>query len=862
VPAAETFASTGALCALTRAQVWAVRQVDWDICEFLLYRPPPVNDVAASTRTHCPIAISVGITLVSLSLMHTQVVLTRVFSVVVWYHFAFFAISVALLGLSASALCVHVLQQRLQNLRAPRVLALTGVVFAASILGLAFFILRVTPDWFGIGVGDAFTAFTPKLLIMFIANMAPFFIGGFAISFAISHWPDAIHRNYACDLIGAALACALVVPVLDHFGGPRALVVSAALAALAAIAFGSAESESNPLKASLRWVLLGGAIVASGVAGAYSGAFEIRAAKGHDLLRSAPEYNRWNSFSLISVFPSWNFHGWGLSPNYRETIPPEKSLVIDMNAFTPLLAFDGNFASVQHTRFDLSALAFRLRPVGHACVVGAGGGKDVLAALASGARRVTAVEVNPLIAGDVMRNRYRAFTGGLYERPDVELHVEDGRSFLRGSRQQFDVILISMVDTSAATAAGAYALAENSLYTVDAFRDFLERLGPNGILTVSSVSLPGLAVGARLASLARSALRGLGRDPARSVAIVETQWLAAPGATMHNVMIKPSGWTDAEQAQLARVVSELGFKLGYLPDGALAPEPGSERAWIARTLREPSDAAVAQAQKSWALDVSPVSDDRPYFFYQNRLRDSWRALWSRGDSHLFGNGLVVLLKVLLASVLMVAVCIVAPLAWLARQRRKEGRAPSRVSWDLWYVACLGLGYMFVEIGSIQRLMLYLGTPTYALTAVLLVLLLSGGVGSRTAAKRAPQTIQRLFFALVAYAVVWMIAWPHVAEASVGMPIGARASVAAASMLPLGFLMGIPLPSGLTVVQARDRERIAWLWGVNGATSVLGSVLATLGSMHAGVTWVLTAGVLLYIAAGSLWRKVSAAPSAS
>jgi spermidine synthase len=789
--------------------------------------------------------------------MHTQIVLTRLFSVLVWYHFAFFAISVALLGLSASALTVHGLQRQLRSWDAARVLAATGVLFATSIVLLAFVLLHVTPDWFGAGAASAFTVFTPKLLGLFCLTTAPFFVGGFAISFAISRWPHAIHRNYANDLAGAAIACAIVIPVLDHFGGPQALIVSASMAALAAVVFASAGELARRMRTVGSVLLASSLLIGSAAFAASTGALQIRVAKGLDLTRVAPEYNRWNSFSLVSVFPSWSFRGWGLSPKYTDPIPPEKSVVIDMNAFTPMLAFHGDFSAVRHTRFDLSALAYRLRPVREACVVGAGGGKDVLAALASGARRVTAVEVNPLIAEDVMLAHYREFNGGLYARPDVELHIADGRSFLRGSKSLFDVILISMVDTSAATAAGAYALAENSLYSVDAFKDFLARLNPDGVLTVSSVSLPGLAVGARFAAVAREALHAMGRDPARCVAVVDTPWLAIPNATMHNVLIKPSGFNDAEQAKLAEASETLGFQLDYLPNRPDLPKPTPEHEWIARTLREPNDARLARERAGWALDVTPVDDDRPYFFYQNRLRDSWQALWGRGNSHLFGNGLAVLLKILLASFLMVAVCIGGPLVFIARRDARERRAISTTNSDLWYVGCLGLGYMFIELGCIQRLNLYLGTPTYALTAVLLVLLLSGGAGSRSAGKRDRSTIFGFLAMLVGYAVVWVVAWPHIATATVGLPIGGRAVIAGGSMIPLGFLMGIPLPSGLTVVQARDRERVAWLWGVNGATSVFGSVLATLASMHAGIAWVLVTGILLYAAAALLWRRLIA-----
>jgi hypothetical protein len=530
-----------------------------------------------------------------------------------------------------------------------------------------------------------------------------------------------------------------------------------------------------------------------------------------------------------------------------------------MNAFTPLLAFDGDLAKVDFTRFDLSALAFVLHPaLERTCIVGAGGGKDVLASLAAGARHVTAVEVNPLIANGVMLGQYKAFTGGLYERSDVELHVEDGRSFLRRSPGLYDVILISMVDTSAATAAGAYALAENTLYTVDAFSDFLSHLAPGGILTVSSVSLEGLAVGARLASVARAALTERGIDASRSVAVVQTPWLTAEHATMNNVLIKPSGFSAEERGAVAKAASDLGFGIGYLPGQSEPPAGPPEQHWIGRILAEHDEAVLSRERDEWPLDVSPVDDDRPYFFYQNRFRDGFRALLSPGDHHLFGNGLVVLLKVLVAAVLMVATCIFAPLLWMGRRTKAKGTG-RLFGFDLVFVACLGLGYMFLEIGLIQRFLPYLGTPTHTLTAVLLVLLLSGGIGARAFGGATSRTKQRLFVGLVAYAVGVTLGFPFVARATVGLPLGARAVIVAVFLAPLGAMMGVPLPSGLSSVRARDESRVPWLWGVNGAASVLGSVVATLGSMHAGIPALLGSGIVLYGCVALLWPKLAPEP---
>jgi hypothetical protein len=494
-----------------------------------------------------------------------------------------------------------------------------------------------------------------------------------------------------------------------------------------------------------------------------------------------------------------------------------------------------------------------LRPdAANSCIIGAGGGKDVMAALLSGSRHVTAVEVNPLIANDVMRNHYQAFTGGLYTRDDVSVHVEDGRSYLRRTDERFDVVLISMVDTSAATAAGAYALTENSVYTTSAFRDFFARLTPSGILTVSWVGLEGLAGGARLAAVARDALHSVGGDSARSVAVVQTSWPSVANATMYNLLIKPAGFSDAELTQLDAVLATMGFDATYTPHGSRAALT-QEGQWINRILTAESDAALAQEMDGWPLDVSAVDDDRPFVFYQNRLRDVPRMLFSQQEGHLYGNGLTILIKVLLAALVMTALCIGIPLAIETTSGRMRWRG---VAAEVGYVCALGCGYMFVELGTIQRMMPYLGSPTYALTAVLLVLLLTGAFGSAFAS-RSDVSLHKLFYALIAYFLVLYFAWGGIASATSALTLQWRALIVAVVLAPMGFGMGAPFPSVLAAVRLRSADRIPWLWGINGATSVLASVLSTIAAMHFGIRALIAAGIVAYVLAAVLWSRVCA-----
>jgi hypothetical protein len=451
-----------------------------------------------------------------------------------------------------------------------------------------------------------------------------------------------------------------------------------------------------------------------------------------------------------------------------------------------------------------------------------------------------------------MRERYRDFTGGLYLRDDVSVHVEDGRSFLRATDERYGVILISMVDTSAATAAGAFALAENALYTSDAFDDFLSRLEPGGMLTVASVSFEGLAVGARLASLAREALRRRGHDPATSVVVLETQWLAVPGATMFNFVLKPSRFTAAELAKVSSEAQALRFGISYLPGAEPQAAAGTERALIHTILREPDARVLDRMLARLPLDVSAVGDDRPFFFYQNRLRDAFSALLSKGSPHLFGNGLVILVKVLVAAAIMLMLLIGLP---LLLTHRMAARSRAGLGFDVAYVTCVGLGFMCLEIGLIQRLMTFLGQPTYTLTAVLFVLLVGGGLGSRYSDRLQARGVGFVLLGIVGYALVFLLTWEALASAALGLPAIGRALLVAFLLLPLGALLGVPLPSALARMQKRNPERIPWMWGINSAASVLGSVLATIVSMSFGISVSMLLGALLYVCARGLFPRL-------
>ncbi|MBX3127744.1 MAG: hypothetical protein KF718_13555 [Polyangiaceae bacterium] len=781
-------------------------------------------------------ARSLGPALAVLSgvLLAAELCLTRLLSVVLWYHFAFFAISIALFGLSLAALTVHFTAARIPERDTERWLAFGALATAGGILIVDVAFCNVTPDWFGGQLG-AFTSLTGKLGLLFLIGALPFFAGGFVISLALTRYAPFAGRLYAWDLLGAALGAVGTIGLLSWLGAPGALALLGAGAALSGLAF--APRITLVRVSGLGTAAAIGVVVASG-----GGPFTLHVAKGIEVERASAEVMKWNAFSLVTVLPYTGFRGWGISPRYGGEIPEQKTLVIDMNAMTPLVRFDGDLARVEFVTHDLSAFVYRVAPAsGRSLVIGAGGGKDVLAALTSGSRHVTAVEVNPLIAHGVMRGSHREFVGDLYGRSDVTLVIEDGRSFVRRTSERYDIVQLSMVDTSAASAAGAYALTENALYTVEAFDDFMSVLEPKGLLSVSSVSLPDLWVGARLAAIAREALGRRGLSAKERLVVIETPWLGAPHARMYTLLVAPGGF---EPERVQRAISEtaaLGFSLAFVP-GAEVVAGTAEREWIARIAKGEDEAALAAQLRGLALDVSATTDDRPFFFYQNRLRDLPVALTSSMPVHLFGNGLVLLAKIALVAVAAVLVLLVVPW-WFGRRSLPSGQGS--VARDLGYAGGIGLGFMLVELGMLHRLSPHLGDPTFALGVILVALLVGSAFGSRWLSTRGARVTRGVLAMVVLASLITVLLLPPMTELSRAWSPPLRASLFAAWVFVLGLVMGVPLPAALSAIGRRAPGRVAWFWAINGGTSVLGSVLATLIALEFGATAALLAGASAY-----------------
>jgi hypothetical protein len=759
-----------------------------------------------------------GLGFTTLATLILELSLTRIFSVVFYYHFAFLAISIALFGLGAGGVFSYVVASRPGNLYAK-----LGAIALANSLTV------VASLWFILSRSAALTY--PALTIIYLASALPFFLAGAVVSIAIAEAVERVDRAYFFDLAGASAGCLLLIPFLNWFGGPNTVIAAGALYSIAAaIWFNQAEAAKRRAAAVLLALLLVALIAGNGKLHL----IDIRSAKGQPL---PPErFTAWNSFSRIGV--SRVDVTWESAVNW--------TIIIDGDAGTGIAPFDFNRGISTEEKFKLlhqgPGFAYALRPGAKALIIGPGGGYDIARALAGGSKDITAVEINPIIADQVMRDKMLAESHGIYVRPEVRVFKEDGRSFVRRTAEKYKVLQATLVDTWASTAAGAFALSENNLYTSDAFYDYLSHLTDDGVLAFTRWGFDPPRESLRLVSLGMDALARLGQtQPARHIMAIreDTARLHGWGA-LDTVLISRQPFSAGDVERVREILHDARMDALYLP-GDPPSNPFGE-------LAMSSD--PASFFRGYRYDVSPVSDDRPFFFYTVQPRDLWE-FFTRADTasadYKINRAVPVLFGLIGISLAATALVLVLP-RWLlgARLPKQKG-----VVSFLWYFLCLGAGYILVQVALIQKFVLLLGRPAYALTVIVFSMLVSSGLGSYVSRKFVGQDGGKLrLVLLIIAALIAALAFGvrPLVTAAAGWPLLAKMGVTALSIAPAAFLMGMPFPSGLRRLELIHPPSIRWAWSLNAAASVLGSAGAIFLAIYLGLRATLLAGGALYVCA--------------
>ncbi len=735
-----------------------------------------------------------AIALVSAAVILLQITVTRLLSVLLWYHWAFFAISLAMLGLGAPGVWLSFVARREPWLRP----ALLG---AALSVPAGVFAMLNTAHLF------AEHAIVACLLCLLPASLC---LGAAVCVLLLEAEGQAISRMYAFDLLGGCAGALAVIPLLWTIPTP-ALAAGLGLFPLAA------------------YVLLDGKkSVAAAVAAAIVALvvarepLRVKHSKSYaeNTATTTPFYERWTPTARITVFDNifWTnpgeVFGWGLARRPPQEQPPEQWWVEqDGSAGTPITHFTGDLSPLEYLKWDVTGLGYEVRAPKRVAIIGTGGGRDVLTARLGGATSIDAIELNAALV-DAMRGPFASFNGGVYDLPGVHAIVGEGRSVLARSTGGYDLVQISLIDSWAATAAGAYSLSENALYTMESYRLYFSKLAPNGIVSTSRWMLGGFGMELpRLALLVHAALKAEGiADPLAHMAIFQ-------GGSVGTVLMSRTPFSDAERQRLAELAAERGF--------------------IAHGLPSPAD------ERYRGLDLSPPTDDAPFFF---QVLSPFAAV--DGDAFkkngVNGEGTLALRRLIAVLGAVTLALFFAPFLF----RRRTGAGGAAFWAGSVYFVGIGLAFMLIELSWLQRLILYLGHPSRATTVGLAAMLAGAGLGSMASGRVNLDRAVRFGWAAPLVLLAVSSALRPIFAATEGAELWARAAIAAALLVPPAFAMGFFFPLGMVRFGALGRP---WFWALNGAASVLAGALSLALAMELGLIRVAQLGCAIYVCAWVLLK---------
>ncbi len=791
----------------------------------------------------------VAVMLLSSAAMGYEVLLTRLFSIVQWHHFAYMMISVALLGYGAAGTFVTLAQRRL--------LQRFDAVFAGA--AVLFGITAVT----GFSVAQR-VAFNPlellwdpqqplRLFAIYGLLFVPFFCAATSVCLTFTRFTLEPHRIYSFDIIGAGAGSLGIMVALFLLAPTDALRLLGALG-IAAAALALARGRSSPRRVAV--VLLTAAIAVPIVVPADW--INLRPSDYKELsqtlriggARIVAETS--SPLGLVTVVESARIplrHAPGLSLNATMEPPPQLAVFTDGDGLSALTHYDGQREPLAYLDQLTSALPFHLLERPRVLVLGAGAGADVLQAIYAGARTVDAVELNPQIV-DLVQRRFAEFSGAPYSAPGVRIHIGEARGFVASHRGRFDLIQVALLDAFGASSAGLYALSESYLYTVEALQEYLQHLEPGGVLAITRwVNLPPRDM-LKLFATAVAALERSGAQPAQQLALIRS-WKTA------TLLVKNGTFNSADISALRDFCQARSFDVAYFP-GIDAAETNRYN-----VLDQPYFHAGALALlgadreafiERYKFSIAPATDDRPYFFHHFKWRTlpELLALKERGGLPLLEWGYPVLIATLVQAFAASVLLILLPLGAIARRTEGGTRPDLSAVRVAAYFLSIGFAFMFVEIAFIQKFLLLLSHPLYAVAVVLCSFLLFAGLGSRYSGRLrtdGANPVRRPLAAAVAaigiLSLIYLVVLPGVFRLLMPLPDALKIMLSIMLIAPLAFAMGMPFPLGLAHTARRAPSLVPWAWGVNGCASVVAAILATLLAIHAGFGVVIVLAVLLY-----------------
>ena len=801
--------------------------------------------------------MSIAIFLISAAALGLELVLVRALSIGHWYHFSYLVISTALLGFGAGGTLITV-GSRFLTKHCEKAMWCFALALAFAV-PIVFQLSQKVPF-------DELQLIWDRRQILYLFAyyllfFVPFFCAGSCIALAFTSCADKAHRLYFYNMTGSGLGAAGIVALMYGNSPEHLLWVISGLAFVGALILAFALS--------WRWVvgtLVSVLICLSAFSFVGPLGLEIKISEHKALVwyRELPEAKRFAvrysplgrldcvRAPAIRYFP-------GLSIAYQGKLPQQMLIISDADGISAVNNFE-QLSDLSCFDYATSALGYHLVGEPSVCIIGAGGGSDIAQALVLHARKVTAVEMNSQII-DLVHDEFNEFASGIYRRRDVEIVIAEGRNFLQTTGELFDVINISLLDSFSASAAGLYALNESHLYTIEAVGQAITRLRPNGLLSITRVlktpPRDSLKMLATIVGALRSAEIGA---PAEHIIMIRS-WATA------TIVVSPQPFTNSQIASARKFARERSFDLVHLP--GIKPDEVNrfhvleEGPIYYRMAQQILSAGHESFYRNYAYNIRPATDDRPYFFDFFK----WRSLphmirtmpreWVRFSEW----GYLVLVATLLQAICASCLLILLPL-WVARPIKtvRSGKLPVLI-----YFLLLGLAYMFLEMGFIQKMTLLIGHPVFGVAITLLGFLLFSGCGSLVSGRilysgSRPGRHASYFIWIAVSAIViigaaeitllsfwfdWLVSFSRTLRMLLGLVI----------IGPPAFFMGMPFPTALKQIHTHSRPLVPWAWGINGFASVIGAVLGTFLAISVGFTTLALIALGCYFLAATISKQV-------
>jgi len=788
--------------------------------------------------------------LVSAGAIGYELYLMRLLSIVQWHHFAYMVISLALLGYGTSGTFIALFRHRLERR------------FEVAFASCALLFCIAMPVCFALAQRVPFNALEVAwdarqlgyLSLMYLLFFVPFFFAAVCIGLAFTCRPKLVGRIYFFDLFGAGLGALAVLALLFVLGPVQVMLP------LMALPFGASLLMTR--KPLTRWRLpalqLGWlALLAGGVPQAYLG-LEVSQFKGLSQALAVVDTRvveeRSSPLGVLSVVESPTIplrHAPGLSFTTSHVPPAQLGVFTDADALSAITAWDGDPSTVAYLGDTTAALPYALLDQPDVLVLGAGGGSDVLLGLTRGAARVDAVELDPEMVS-LVDETYAGFAGRIYDDPRVTVHIGEARGHVEQSGRRYDLVQIGLLDSFGASGAGVQSLNESYIYTVEALTEYIGHTTPGGIVAITRwLKLPPRD-SLKLIGTAIEALRRTGvEDAGRHIAVIR-------GWNTCTLLISRGELSAQHTAAIREFARSRAFDTVWVP-GIRAGESNKynvlDAPWVyegtAALLGDDADAFKAR----YKFHIEPATDDRPYFFhfFKWRTLPEIYSLRRAGGAGLIEWGYLVLVATLMQAVLAGLLLILLPLARVERDWPR-GTAPRMGG----YFLLLGLAFLFIEIAFIQKFVLFLSHPLYAVAVVLAGFLVFAGLGSAASgwiarwlhdAGVAP--VSAAVAAIAVIAIGYVLLLPTLFPSLIGQPDAVRIAISLALIAPLAFFMGMPFPLGLAKLAETAPAFVPWAWGINGFASVVAAVLATLLAIEFGFSAVILVALALYAGAALL-----------